>query len=143
PQLELDFDPFVIGVSYHKGNNKVKTFSKGVYTMVPVYMLIQLPLMKNINFQFGGGYSYNTNEIDPHVVSRLTSLGFPNTKEVLSSNWFGIASFVLDAPHSNGKVQFFLRYNHQKPELHSKSENHNTIKTVDLSAMQFGVKVGL
>ena len=143
PQLELDFDHFVMGISYHKGNNKVKTFSKGVYTRVPVYMLIQLPLMKHIRFQFGGGYSYNTNEIDPQAVSRLTSLGFPNTKEVLSSNWFGIASFVMAAPHSNGKLHYFLRYNHQKPELHSKSENHNTLKTVDLSAMQVGVKVRL
>ena len=90
-----------------------------------------------------GRNKYNTNEIDPQAVSRLTSLGYPNTKEVLSSNWFGIASFVLAAPPSNGKLHYFLRYNHQKPKLQSKSENPNTLKTVDLSAMQLGVKVRL
>lgn len=141
PQIEFDFDPLTLGVSYHKGDNKVKTFSKGVYTAVPVYMFFKLPFIPSV--QLGGGYSYHTNDIDPHVVSHLTTLGFPNTKEVLRSNWFGLLSCELNMPYSNNHVRYFLRYIYQKPQLHSYSENHDTTKTVNLSALQFGIKVRL
>lgn len=143
PQFELDIEPIILGVSYHKGNNSIRTFSKGVYTMIPIYALVQIPAFEHFKIQIGGGYSYNTNDIDPHVVSHLTTLGFPETKEVLKSDWLGIASISYKAPYGNGSVDYFLRYHYHSPKLHSYSENHNNLKKVDLSALQLGVKVRL
>lgn len=143
PQFELDIEPVILGVAYHKGNNSVQTFSKGVYTMVPIYALIQIPAFNKLNIQIGGGYAYNTNDIDPHVVSHLTTLGFPETKEVLKSDWLGIVSLTYKAPYSNGSVDYFLRYHYHSPKLNSYSENHNNLKRVDLSALQLGIKVRL
>jgi len=39
PQLELETSRAILGVSFHKGNNKVQTLSKGVYSMIPIYGL--------------------------------------------------------------------------------------------------------
>lgn len=141
PNLELETKHLIFGISYHKGNNKIKTFSKGLHTTLPVYTMIKVPASKNISLQIGGGYSFNTNEIDPHVVSHLTTLGFPNSKETLSSAWIGIVGLEYAPFKDKDGVKYRLQYRYQKPKLYSKSDKHDTATNVEIQQLSLGMQV--
>jgi len=141
PQLELETSRAILGVSFHKGNNKVQTLSKGVYSMIPIYGLWKQPLLGKLTFLFGGGYCFNSNEIDPEVVSLLEAKGFPNSREIISSSPVLMFGIEMDAPYSQGAVKGSLRYSYQRPRVISKSDKHENSQEMDLEYLELAVRV--
>ena len=141
PHLEIMKHSFILGIGCYQGNNHVKTLSKGIYRIIPVYIMYKIPFMSFL--KFGGGYSFYDNTIDPQAISYLESKGISNTQETVKSTWFTFLSLDMPIPYDNNLVTYFVRYIYQNTIMKSFSDQHHQTKPIDLSSLQLGIKIAL
>ncbi|MCP4049691.1 MAG: omptin family outer membrane protease [bacterium] len=141
PSLGFEAGNFFIGAEYYKGQNKIQTLSMGTYSLLPVYGTYKLPLNELLSLSFGVGYSFNSNKLDPQIVSHLAYLGYANAQENIKSSPFLLANLEINAPYSQGNVKYILQYKYDKTSVEAKDDSRSKLATIDLSSLCFIVKV--
>lgn len=143
PTVEIADKNLAFGLGYFQGQNRVQTLSLGTYTMIPIYGLWKIPINSAISLMLGGGYSFNTNKLDPQIVSHLAYLGYNDAQEIIKSSPFLLAGIEIDAPNSNGLVKYVLQYKYDKSNVEAKDSQRKSTTSLDLSAVLFSIKIGL
>lgn len=137
PELTLSFSKFITGISYLKGQNTINTLSLGTYTRIPTYGAVRLPIYSNaFHIILGGGYSFNTNTLDPQIKSFLASQGQSQAKETVSSSPFVLIG--MDYTSTNHGI-FRLSYWYDNTTAISSNENFSNQAPISLHALSFSM----